>query len=288
MGLLHGCMIARGAPIISHMLFADDCYLFFNATEAEATVMKRVLNRYEDISGQMVNYNKSLITFSPNTATDARINVCDQLGVKEANAPGRYLGLPMSIGRNKAAQFGFLLERIEQKLDGWTNHTISKAGKVTLLKSAAQSIPNFWMKFMLIPNVICEKIERKMNFFWWGNGRSNNGGIRWMSWERLCNVKEAGGLGFKRLKEFNIAMLAKQAWRLINGSNQLVTKLMKARYYPDSNFLSANLGHNPSYIWRSILEAQTVMKQGCRKRIGNGEDTKVWKSLGYLVWRTVS
>lgn len=28
-GLIHGCRIARGAPTISHLLFADDCYLFF-------------------------------------------------------------------------------------------------------------------------------------------------------------------------------------------------------------------------------------------------------------------
>lgn len=27
-GLIHGCRIARGAPLISHLLFVDDCYLF--------------------------------------------------------------------------------------------------------------------------------------------------------------------------------------------------------------------------------------------------------------------
>lgn len=30
-GLLHGCTIVRGAPTISHLLFADDCYLFFKS-----------------------------------------------------------------------------------------------------------------------------------------------------------------------------------------------------------------------------------------------------------------
>lgn len=42
-------------------------------------------------------------------------------------------------------------------------------------------------------------------------------------------MKEDGGLGFKRLKSFNVSMLAKQAWRLINNTNPLVTKLMQAR-----------------------------------------------------------
>lgn len=60
-GLLHGCTVARGAHMISHLLFADDCYFFFRAVEPEAVVMKRILNRYEDISGQVVNFDKSIV-----------------------------------------------------------------------------------------------------------------------------------------------------------------------------------------------------------------------------------
>lgn len=45
-GLLRGCRITEGAPVISHLLFADDCYLFFKATKSEAGVMKRILDRY--------------------------------------------------------------------------------------------------------------------------------------------------------------------------------------------------------------------------------------------------
>lgn len=52
---------------------------------------------------------------------------------------------------------------------------------------------------------------------------------------------------------------------------------MQARYFPKSDFLNAELGANPSYVWRSILESQDIIKQGCRKKIGNGESTRVWK-----------
>lgn len=60
-------------------------------------------------------------------------------------------------------------------------------------------------------------------------------------------------------------------------SNPLVSKLMKARNYPKSDFLNASLDSNPSYLWRSLLETQDTMKQGVRKRIGNGLTTTVWK-----------
>ncbi|XP_074359977.1 putative mitochondrial protein AtMg00310 [Apium graveolens] len=108
-----------------------------------------------------------------------------------------------------------------------------------------------------------------MNAFWWGRNRMN-GGIKWLSWDRLCTVKEEGWLGFKKLKDFNIAMLEKQAWRLGNRSNSLVSNFIQARYYPDSDFLNASVGLNPSYLRRSIIAAQGVVKQGARKRIGNG------------------
>lgn len=115
-----------------------------------------------------------------------------------------------------------------------------------------------------------------MNAMWWGNGGRRRG-IRWMSWERLCESKHVGGLGFRELKKFNVAMLAKQGWRLLNEDNPLVTKLMKARYYPNTSFLEAKLGANPSFMWQSILESQQLIQQGVRRRIGNGEQTNIWK-----------
>lgn len=172
MGLLHGCTIARGAPTISHLLFAGDCYLFFRATKTEAGVMKRILCRYERLSGQMINYAKSLVTFSSNTSEVSRKEVCDQLGVSEVQNPGRYLGMPMCVGRRKTATFSFLSERIDQKLQTWQNQTLSKAGKILLLKTAAQVVPNFWMSMFLIPIEVCDRIEKKMNAFWWGDGNS--------------------------------------------------------------------------------------------------------------------
>lgn len=115
-GLIHGCRIARGAPTISHLLFADSCYLFFRATKTEAQTMKRILHRYANISGQLINYDKFAVTFSANTRDEARIEVCIELEVQQKLDPGKYLGMPMRIGANKTAVFGFLVDKIEQKL----------------------------------------------------------------------------------------------------------------------------------------------------------------------------
>lgn len=90
-------------------------------------------------------------------------------------------------------------------------------------------------------------------------------------------IKEAGGLGFRQLRNFNISMLAKQGWRLVNNDNPLVTMCMHAKYYPNGHFLSAKLGTNPSYMWRSIFAAQEIVGKGCRRRIEDGQQTEIWK-----------
>lgn len=164
-GLIYGCKIARGAPRISHLLFADDCYFFFKATHSEANIMKHILQWYEKLSGQMINYNKSEVIFSPNTRVEERAAVCASLGVRQTLKPGRYLGMPMCVGGNKTEVFGFLRDRVRGKLQSWCNKELSKHDKLTLLKTAAQAVPSFWMSLFLIPTNMCEELEREMNAF---------------------------------------------------------------------------------------------------------------------------
>lgn len=142
--------------------------------------MKNLLLRYEKLSGQTINFRKSNVVFSPNTMDMTRTHVCNVLQVCEISTPGNYLGLPMQIGRRKKNAFKFLSDRISQKLQSWGHKAISKGGKLVLLKTAAQTIPNFWMNLFLIPADICNGIQRQMNSFWWGSGRTGNG-IRWLS-----------------------------------------------------------------------------------------------------------
>lgn len=112
-GLIYCVSIARGAPNISHLLFADDCYFFFRATLAKAGVMRNILDRYETISGQAINMNKSSLYFSPNTMESTRREVCECLSVREVQEPGRNLGMPMTIGRMRTSVFHFLTDRIK-------------------------------------------------------------------------------------------------------------------------------------------------------------------------------
>ncbi|GLT80072.1 hypothetical protein SLA2020_515330 [Shorea laevis] len=114
-----------------------------------------------------------------------------------------------------------------------------------------------------------------MNRYWWGGG-DGNPKIHWMEWRKLAIPKKMGGLGFRALHEFNLAMLGKQGWRLLVNPESLVARLLKAKYYPRSDFLHAELKPSCSFTWRSICSASTLLKQGCRRLIGDGRSTDIW------------
>lgn len=116
-----------------------------------------------------------------------------------------------------------------------------------------------------------------MNRFWWLSDVGTNRGIRWMSWSNMCHPKKYGGMGFKRIHEFNLAMLGKQAWRVLAEPSSFIARLLKARYFPKCSFGEATLGNNPSYVWRSILAAQHLVVNGSVMKIGTGESVNVWR-----------
>ena len=82
--------------------------------------------------------------------------------------------------------------------------------------------------------------------------------------KKVTDYKYNGGMGFKQLKQFNLALLAKQGWRLQTNQNSLVYQVLKARYFPQCEFIEASIGNNPSFTWRSIMSAQSLVREGVR------------------------
>ncbi|KAH1114163.1 hypothetical protein J1N35_007541 [Gossypium stocksii] len=112
-----------------------------------------------------------------------------------------------------------------------------------------------------------------VNFLWQkGHGRR---GIHWCEWKRLCELKESSGLGYCCLANFNLALLAKQGWRLFDNPNSLLARTLKAKYYPNFDFLNSKLGNIPSYTWKSIWAAKGLLLSGLCWRVGTGRDIKI-------------
>ncbi|XP_019163475.1 PREDICTED: uncharacterized protein LOC109159818 [Ipomoea nil] len=83
-------------------------------------------------------------------------------------------------------------------------------------------------------------------------------------------------MGFRRMREMNIALLGKQGWRFLNRPDSLVARVFRSRYYPGGDFYNAKLGRDSSYVWMNVWEAWGEVQQGVRWRVGTGQIVKIW------------
>ena len=262
-GVMEGVSISCGVPIISHLFFADDGLIFCKASMNDCNSLQRILKVYEDASGQQLNRAKTSLFFSCNSDRDIQEEIKTRFGAQIISQHEQYLRLPSLVGRNKRNTFNAVKEKLAKKLAEWKEKLLFKAGKEIFIKAVAQAIPTYTMSYFKIPDSLCNDQTSMIRNFWWEQ-KNDEKKMAWLSWEKLCVPKSCGGIGFKLLKPFNLALLTKQGWRLQLAQNSLVYRMFKVRYFKDYDFINASLGNNPSYIWRSILSAQGIVRKGVR------------------------
>ena len=67
-------------------------------------------------------------------------------------------------------------------------------------------------------------------------------------------------MGFRDLHIFNLAILAKQGWKIIQNQDSLVARVLGAKNFPHGSFLDAHKGWKSSYTWRSLLAGRELLK----------------------------
>jgi hypothetical protein len=275
--MLKGVQFGTDGPHITHLLFADDSIVFLEASLESLTALKRVLEDYESASGQKVNLQKSSIFFGDGCDPDTKDMAKQVLTVDTEALSERYLGLPTVVGRSKEGCFQYINERSGMKVSGWKGQGLSKKGKEILVKSVLQATPAYPMSCFKFNKTQCTKLGSISSNFWWGDADGSRK-VHWISWDKMCQPKCVGGMGFRNFEAFNLALLAKQAWRILTVPTSLCAQVLKARYFKHSDLLHAGCPGRGSFTWRSILHGRDLLKRGLIWRIGDGSQVDVWQS----------
>ncbi|KAK4400750.1 putative mitochondrial protein [Sesamum angolense] len=194
-------------------------------------------------SGLEINFSKSSIAFSHNSSKGLCLSIATELTIRKENRMELYLGLPSQVARSKRVLFGVIRDRIWTKITEW-HEKLSQAGKEVLIKSVIQAIPSYAMGCFRLPVSLLKKVQ--------------------------------SGLGFRQLQLFNLAMLAKQLRRILKQLETLLSRVLKAKYFPTRDIFSISLGRRPSFTWRSVMAAHNLFCAGYCWRVGSGERIRVW------------
>ncbi|GJM96176.1 hypothetical protein PR202_ga12989 [Eleusine coracana subsp. coracana] len=195
-----------------------------------------ILDMNEQGSRQMVSREKSVVFFSANCSEDMKQEVQQELNIDKEALAEKYLGLPTALGRSTKEAFEYMPERLRGLVGTWSGRQVSCVGRKVLIKFVAQTIPTYPMSCFLIPKATCKKMRTVTSNYWWG-GVADNRRIHRQKWDHVMRPKEQGGMGFRDLHLFNLAMLGKRGWRLMTRPNSLCVRILKGRYYHDSDFL---------------------------------------------------
>ncbi|KAK3195887.1 hypothetical protein Dsin_027197 [Dipteronia sinensis] len=149
---LSGFRCCRGSPLISHLFFTEDSVLFCKPNVATCAEISRVLKVYQRGSGQMVNLQKSNITFSSNVSCEVRDEIQVVFGVSNAQTHDKYLGLPTLVGKNKNKTFTDIKDKVWKKLRSWKNGLFSFGGQEVVIKAVVQAVPTYTMSIFQLPS----------------------------------------------------------------------------------------------------------------------------------------
>lgn len=192
-------------------MFAYDVMLFIKPNETDLQACAFLLQAFDEASGLRVNLAKSkALPIRCNSEIMQRVE--ELLGCTMGTYPCKYLGLPLTIRKQSAAQLAGLVDQLAGNLPRWKAANMPKSERLILVQSVLCVIPIHAMMALDIPMKTISAMTKICRSFLWCAKEQANGGQCMVSWDAICASKLAGDLGIPNLRWMNIALQARWPW----------------------------------------------------------------------------
>ena len=275
-------------PLITHLSFADDVLGFFDGTEESLRGILEILEEFKQISGLAVNREKTELMIDGGSHSLC-LEMAESLEIKQGSLPVRYLGVPLSAKKMRKSDFKPLLDKIEVRFNSWTVKHLSFAGRFQLIQAVIYSTISFWTSIFILPNECIMILERMCNAFLWRGAPQSAKGAK-IKWETVCTPNAEGGLGLRRLAEWNKVLALKLIWLLFAAGGSLWVLWMRRHMIGSSNFWELEPRRRDNWIWKKLCKLRSVARPFVVCEIGSGLTESFWfdnwTKLGPLIHLT--
>ena len=150
--------MASTSLMVSHLLFADDTFIFCDVEPTQIANLRAILARFEEALGLSINLGKSeLVLVGAVHNLEVLVGL---LGCRQSSLPLKYLGLLLGAKFKDLFIWNLILEKMEWRLAGWKRLYLSKGGKVTLIKSTLSSLPTYFLSLLPLPGKVAKRMEK--------------------------------------------------------------------------------------------------------------------------------
>lgn len=148
---------------VTILVFPHDSFLLCKANLPEIAEM--CLQLCGDSSGQVINFQKTAITFGAGIDLIMKRLIAEMSGIEKEGGDGKYLGLPECFSGSKRQLLALINEGLDKRLNGWFAKKLSLGGKEVLLKLIAMALPVYAMSCFKLTKHHCQKIMSAMLSF---------------------------------------------------------------------------------------------------------------------------